>query len=63
MEIQIKDMKRGDVVYDLTDSYKAYSDAEFVDGLWQCDTTSSGEYAVILREDRDPELFDNRNLE
>lgn len=60
MEVEIKNLKRGQIVYDITDYYKVYSDPEFVNGKWQVDTTASSDHAHILYEGH--ELFDNADL-
>lgn len=60
MKVEIKDLKRGDMVYDAHDRYKVYSDAQCVDGKWLVDVTSSGDYACLLYEGH--ELFDNPDL-
>lgn len=57
MQIQVKDLKRGMRIFDEEGEYVVYSDAEIVDGKWQCETTDRGDYAIIFHEDA--VIFDN----
>lgn len=49
-KVEIKDIKKSDRVWDFEDSYVAYADARFEDGLWKCDTTCGGDYVHDLKE-------------
>ena len=53
MKVQVKNLRSGQIVYDedLTDSYKVYSDAQFINEKWQVEVTTSGDYAWIFYED------------
>lgn len=46
----ISTLKRGDSITDGEDYYKVYSDPEEVDGIWQVDTTCSGDYVKIFKQ-------------
>lgn len=61
MKIEIKDLKRGQLVYDSENSrHRVYAAPEFIDGRWQCETTSD-DFAVLLVEG-DDEVWDNGYL-
>ena len=53
MRVEVKNLRRGQLVYDgdLEDSYRVYSNPEFVNGKWQVEVTTSGDYAWIFYED------------
>ena len=50
--IEVKHLRRGQIVYDLDvdDHYKVYSAPKIVNGQWECETTSSGDYVVVFHE-------------
>ncbi len=53
MKVQVKNLRSGQIVYDedLTDSYKVYSDAQFINEKWQVEVTTSGDYVWFFYED------------
>lgn len=63
-QIQIKDLKRGQLIYsnDPGDWYKVYSDAEFVNGVWQVDTTGDGDDVRIFYETETVFLIDRKRI-
>lgn len=50
--IAVKDLKRGQRVYDrdVDDHYKVYSAPRVVNGQWEVETTSSGDYVIVFQE-------------
>lgn len=52
MKLAIKDIKRGQRLYDEdpNDFYKAYKDAEFVNGKWQVEVTTGGDHIWFFYE-------------
>lgn len=50
--IEVKHLRPGRIVYDLDvdDHYKVYSEPKIVNGQWECETTSSGDYVVVFHE-------------
>lgn len=51
MSLRIQDLKRNDHIKDEEDSYRLMSDPEFVNGMWQVETVTGGDYDYILRDD------------
>jgi hypothetical protein len=49
-QLEIKELKRNDEVFDDDDSYRVYADPVQVDGVWQVETTSGGDYVWFLKE-------------
>lgn len=49
-QLEIKELKRNDEVYDDEDGYRVYADPVQVDGVWQVETTSSGDYVWFFKE-------------
>lgn len=49
MIVEIKDIKKNQIIYDEDERLKAYSDAFMEEsGVWYCETTTSHEYCHIL---------------
>jgi hypothetical protein len=57
MQIQVKDIKCSQRFFDEQGEYKAFKDAELVDGKWQCEATDRGDYEWLFHEGA--EIFDN----
>lgn len=53
--VEVKSLKRGQIVYDrdIDDYYKVYSAPHVVNGEWEVETTSSGDYVVIFKEGKE----------
>lgn len=62
MQLQIKDLKRGQRIYDgdYPGEYKVYSNPEFIDGKWHCNTTGIDEVETIFHEGA--VIYDNPDL-
>jgi hypothetical protein len=52
MKIQIHELKAGQVVYDddPNDFYRVYSNPKLVDGKWEVEVTTSGDYEWVFHE-------------
>lgn len=59
MRVQVQNLKKGQTVYDddPDDSYKVYSAPKIIDGKWEVEVTTSGDYAWVFTED--DKLWDN----
>ena len=49
-QLEIKELRRNDECYDAEDAYRVYADPIQVDGVWQVETTSGGDYVWFLKE-------------
>lgn len=53
MRLEVKNLKKGQTIYDEDpdDSYMVYSAPQLVDGKWEVEVTTSGDYAWVFSED------------
>lgn len=59
MRLEVKNLKKGQIIYDEdpNDSYQVYSEPQLIDGKWEVEVTTGGDYAWVFSED--DKLWDN----
>jgi hypothetical protein len=53
MSLRIQDLRKGDRVTDKDDRYVCDADPVCIDGVWQIETTTGGDYIYMLKDDPD----------